>query len=237
MRRARLALALATLTSLYSGSNARADLTLNLSNAMNADIAFQGNGSGATASFINNNSNEGFKITTSSGTGDSVGLFGTLAGTFSYTTASIVTIGTSMQSAPIVSSGGILTIADGHTHSLTASVTMDTIETVGVAGSMNVNAAINLTDVSYGGSNHDLTQLMTEADAPGGAELTISFQFVPAENLTQLAGSGADNDTSYSGTITALSAVPEPSSMAIAALGAVGLVAYGARRRIGLRGR
>lgn len=209
-------------------------MTLSFSNATNANIQFLGSGTGATINFNSNSSGQGFQITGSTSESESsVGLFGTLGGSFSYTTAQIVTTG-SMQTAPVTSSGGTLTINDGNGQTLSGAIEMVSVTTIGAAGVLNLDAAINLTDVTYSGTNQDLTQLRNEADDSAGGTVTISFQFVPAQTLTSLAAAGADNTSSYSGsieTVGSLEAVPEPSSLAVAGMGALGLIGYTLRRQ------
>jgi hypothetical protein len=219
--------AMAVLVGLCFGTDARADLVLDLSSDVGASVEFKGTGSGATFVFNNNLSGNGFDITSSSGVGDSVGLQGTISGLFSYTTASITTLGP-VQMAPISTSGGLLAIADGSGHSLTGTITGVDLDTLGTAGAVNVSGAINLTNVLYTGTNADLTELKNEADSGGGV-VALTFQFVPSESLTQLAANLADHSTSYSGTV--MTAVPEPSSLVLGCMGTLGLVGYGLRRR------
>ncbi len=224
-------LLVATFIALGCGSSGKADsITLDFSNAKGADVSFAGNstGTGATFVFNNNGSGEGFQITGSSGVGNSVGLFGTLGGSYSYTTASIVTMGI-LQTAPVTTSGGSITITDNSDVSLTATVAGIDVTTIGAGGVVNVGGVINLTGVSYSGTNADLQELRN--DAAGGGIVSISFQFVslPIPNLTSLAAMNAEHSTSYSGTIVA-SAVPEPSSFALACIAAVTLIGCGLRR-------
>ena len=229
MRLATLTLTLAVMLGPCLGRSARADLTLDVASAAGANIDFTGSGSGATFVFNNNHLGQGFQVTESSngaGSGTAVGLFGTLGGTYSYT--SITTIG-SVQTASVTTTDGSLTITDASHVSLTGNVAGLTVETFGTLGTVDVSGTINLTNVSYSGTNADLTQLKNEA-AAGGGVLTISFQFLPTKSLTQLAGHGAENTTSYSASIATTAAVPEPSSLAIGALGALGLICYGLGR-------
>jgi len=236
------------------GPGARADLTLDIANEVGASIQFTGSGSGPTAAatFVftnsNNGSGPGFDVTGSTGVGDSVGLTGTLGGSYSYTLAGITSTPVpgsppeTYQYAPVTTTNGSLTITDFNSISLTGTVTGVDISTLGTGGSVNVNGVINLTGVTYAGTNADLLQLKNEADSNGGT-VTISFQFGSTTSLTQLTGAtnGAGdenvNSTSYSGSIattsgvTTSSLVPEPSSLAVAGIGALGMIGYGLRRR------
>jgi hypothetical protein len=218
--------AMVALVGFCVGTDARAGMVLDLSSDVGASVEFKGTGAGATFKFNNNQSGDGLDITSSSGVGDAVGLQGSIAGSFSYTTASITTLGP-LQMAPVATSGGLLTLTDGSGHALTGTITGVDLATVGTGGTVNVEGSINLTNVIYAGANADLTELKHDANLGGGA-FALTFQFVPAESLSQLAASGSDHSTSYSGTI--MTAVPEPSSLVLGCVGAVGLVGYGLRR-------
>ncbi len=220
--------ALAVLFGVFAGASARADLALTFSDIPQELMEFQGTGSGANFSFNANGSGQGFSITSSTGVGDSVGLYGSIGGTFSYTTPS-------SGSTASATGSGTLTIIDGNGVKLTGTVVMEDVSTFGTFGGTNINGQVNLTGVSYSGSNQDLTQLKNEADTGGGAVLTISFQFTTPESLKQLANTKSIS-TSYSGSIATtaggdVSGVPEPSGLAIAGIGALGLIGYSLRRK------
>jgi len=217
--------AFASVVGICSGSGARAGLTLDISSASNADLAIQGSGSGATLAFQNNQAGQGFDITKSSGVGDAVGLFGTITGTFSYTAASITSSGAVQTAAVTPSSGATLTITDADHVSLTAAISGVDIATLGTAGAFNVDGALDLTNVSYSGTNTDLLDLKNDITANGGI-VALTFQFVPGESLTQLAAAGSDT-TSYSGTIAS---VPEPGTLLLGCI-ALGTIAVGATWR------
>jgi hypothetical protein len=235
MRARSLTLILAIVFGLGLGSSGQASIDLDISSAIGATVEFKGTGTGATFVFNNNRSGQGFEVTMSSsggGPNSAVGLFGTLGGTYSYTKASIVSFGKA-QEAPVISTGGKLTITDASMHSLTGTISGVDVTTLGTGGSVDLNGIINLTNVSYSGTNHDLKQLKAEAAVNGGV-VAISFQFIPGKSLTQLAANKADNKTSYSGSIATVfngASVPEPSSLVIAGLGALGFIAYGWRKR------
>lgn len=240
MRTGTLALTLAASAGLCFCAGVRADITLNIASAAGSDIAFTGYGSGASFAFNNNGSGQGFEVTgSSSGSGPStaVGLYGTIGGTYSYTTTGISPDGGGGQYTTVTSSGGTLTITDANGVTLTGSVSAVDLDTNGTDGSLDVSGSINLTNLSYSGSNQDLVQLLSDASANGGTVL-IGFSFNQPTSLTQLAAAGASNTTSYNGMISAsssgvsaLGVAPEPSSVAIAGLGSLGLIAYALRRR------
>jgi hypothetical protein len=230
-----LAWAIAALIGLNFGTEARADLVLNMSSVVGADVDFDGTGTTGSFSFNNNGSGQGFQITSSSGTGDAAGLYGTIGGTFSYATSSIVSeLGGVLQTASLTTSDGSLTITDGNHQTLTATIAGLNVTTLGTSGVVNVSGAINLSDVVYSGTNTDLLALKTDANANGGV-FTLTFQFVPGLSLTQLAASGAVNETSYSATIQAssfgITSVPEPSSLALGCIGTLALAGFGICRR------
>ncbi len=202
-------------------------IALDISSAVGAGIDFTGTPSGATFVFGDNGLGESFRITGSSGAGDSIGLFGTISGSFSYTTASIVAVGP-VQTAPVASSGGLLTITDSSSISLTGQIVGVDATTLGTAGGANVGGVINLTDVMYSGTNSDLRELSNDASGSGGI-VVISFQFASPTSLSALATNGADHATSYSGSVVAHS-IPEPSSAALAMIAAITLLGCELRR-------
>jgi hypothetical protein len=221
------AFASAAVIGLCIGPVARAGLVLDISSEVGANVDFKGTGTGASFVFNNSQSGYGFTITDSSGVGDSLGLHGTIGGTSTYTKASIVTFGL-QQTASATTSGGTLTITDSSLVSLTGKLVGVNVATMGTGGAVDVNGAVNLTNVSYSGTNADLLELTREAAASGGI-VAISFQFVPGERLTDLAASGSDLKTSYSGTITTAVA-PEPASLTLVCI-ALGTIVLGMRRR------
>jgi hypothetical protein len=223
--------ALASVVGLFSGTGAQAGLILDISSVANADIAIQGTGSGATFAFQNNGAGQGFDITRSSGLGDSVGLFGTISGTFSYSATSITSIGPGQTTPVSTSSGATPTITDAKDVSLTAAISGVDISTLGTAGVINVDGAINLTNVHYSGTNADLLELKNDVAASGGI-VALTFQFVPGETLTEMAAGGSDPN-SYSGTI-ATASIPEPGSLVLGCI-ALGTIAGGVTWRKCLR--
>jgi hypothetical protein len=224
-RMRRLSWVLATLLGVGLVPDARADLSLALSADVGASVEFQGSGTSSTFVF-NNSSGSGFHITTSSGIGDSVGLHGTIDGSFTYQKSSISSVFVPyiglVQSAPVTTVGGLLTITDASHLALTGMVTGVDIETIGTGGTVNVSGDINLKHVIYTGTNADLLQLRNEANEGAGI-LAITFQFIPSKSLTDLLN--GDRTTSYSGSILTQSA-PEPSSLVLGCTGALALIGY-----------
>jgi hypothetical protein len=137
---------------------------------------------------------------------------------------SVVTTG-QQQTAPLISNGGTLTITDAASQMLTGSIAGIDLTTLGTGGVVNLDAIVNLKSVSYSGTNADLIQLRDEAKI--GGVVALSYQFIPGQSLASLAAAYADNKTSFSGTI---SAIPEPSSLILAAIGALAVLGCGAQR-------
>lgn len=229
-----LSLGVAAVLGLALSPGARADISLNLANTSNSNVVFTptGTSSNPSANFSFVPATPGgysFSITNSSGVGDSVNDLGTLSGTYSY---SGVTTSGNTQTAN-VSGTGVLDINDGSGHDFTGNVQGITIQTQGTGGTVNASGTINLSSVSYLGAQKDLLTLLGNSQYNGGI-VTLTFSFVPAKTLTQL-GTTAGAPTggyksSFQGTVFAAS-TPEPSSMVLAGLGAVGLIGYGIRRR------
>jgi hypothetical protein len=220
--------ALAALIGICCGPVARAGLVLDISSDVGTSVEFNGSGNEATFGFNNNGSGHGFDVTSSSGVGDSVGLHGTIGGSFSYSKASISTVGP-LQVAPVSTSGGLLTITDSSLHSLTGTIVGVDLGTLGTGGAVNVFGAINLSNVVYTGTNADLKELRDEVNSSGGV-VAISFQFVPAQSLIQLTTNHSDRKTSYSGSIQTMS-VPEPTSLVLGCTGALGVFGFRLKRR------
>jgi len=220
---------------LLFASSARADITLTFGAYNNGEINFAGDGNGTAGSGTGANitftptTGPNFNITGSSngtGPGSADGLLGSVTTTsgFSYT-------GTGSTAA--LSGTGTLTISDG-TNTLTGNLTGQEIAISISAGQINPYEVVNLTGVTYSGTNADLQALATAGG--GNGVVAITFNFANLINITL--GTLADQPlttTSFAGTISAsgvnITSVPEPSSFAIAGLGALGMIGYGLRRR------
>jgi hypothetical protein len=195
-------------------------IMLNFANIPGTSITF----SGGAFSFSSANGYQ-FDITSvSGGVGDAVGLNGYIStgplmvSGGPFTIGPITTMGQE-QTASVMGTG-TLHITDSHSVDLTGAIQWENIATFGVAGILDLTGTINLTGITYSGANHDLGQLA----AAGGAADVVTFQFLPAETLTQLATTGGSS--SYSGV---LAPVPEPGTLPILGIGLAGLV--GALRR------
>ena len=200
-------------------------LTLNFS--VNTGAALQFNGASDTFQFNNAGSGYQWHITTESGGSSAVNLNGAFTGgPFHYGAITSTGSGlTLVQNATVTSPLATMIINDG-TGNLSASVNLRDVETFGSAGAgggMNANLVVNLSGVTYSGSNPDLLFLK----AAQSATLDLSFQFSPGQTLTQLSTGTGPYVTSFSGSLIV---VPEPSTLALAALGGLGLVLLNQRR-------
>jgi hypothetical protein len=220
MKRKAFALAMALGLFVCFSSSARADITLDLVNTVNGNIEFiggSGTTSGSTGTFHFNTGVGGhdFQITGDhGGNGSALSLLGDITGV--YDIGQITTMG-NFQTANVTGEGNNnFMISDGST-TFSAHVNWIDIFTMGTTGGINSGGTINLSSIVYTGSNADLKTLAADASANGGTA-TISFQFIPAESLTNLTASGADHTTSYSGNVTA-TAVPAPAGAVLALTG------------------
>lgn len=199
-------LTIAVLLTLAVTFQSRAAITLNFQGLDGTVISF------ATNSTFGFTSTNGYQFSISSvlgGVGDSVGLDGYVNPGGPFTIGSI-TIAGGLQSAPVTGTS-TLHITDNQTNDLTGTITWISIATISVAGVLDLNGQVNLTGITYPvGTNSDLSALA----AAGSGEDVVTFQFVPAKTLTQLATTGGQ--TSYSGSITS---VPEPGTLVLVAMG------------------
>jgi hypothetical protein len=178
------------------------------------------NFSGGGFTFTSNGSGDQFWITESSGVGDSVGLDGYVSPGGPFTIGGITPFGSGEQ-APLTGTE-TLHITDASSVDLTGSISWVNITTLGVGGVFNLMGTINLTGISYSGSNSDLGALAFA----GSAADVATLQFLPAETLTELKAA-SDLSTSYSGTIAA---VPEPGTIGLGLIGAGAMIVRRSRR-------
>jgi hypothetical protein len=199
-----------------------AQLTLDFDGLPNALVNFSGGG------FTFENATNGYQFVidgVQGGVGDSVGLDGYVSPGGPFTIGAI-TIAGPIQSAPVTGTG-TLHITDASSTDLTGTIQWLDITTLGVGGILDLQGTVNLTGIAYSGSNNDLGALASA----GSASDVVTFQFVPAETLTQLKNTGGA--TSYSGSITAIpgNEVPEPGTVTLVGMGLVSLLAFCHRRK------
>src|SRR5258708_7824296 len=205
VRSATLRFCAATIVLLLSLSFQAKAITLNFQSLNGTVISFTSN---STFGFTSTN---GYQFSISSvagGIGDSVGLDGYLAPGGPFTIGAITT-NAGLQSAPVTGTS-TLHITDNATLDLTGTIDWISIGTINTLGIINLNGQVNLTAITYTGANSDLTALA----AAGSATDVVTFQFVPAKDLTQLSTTGGE--TSYSGSITT---VPEPGAWVLVVMG------------------
>ena len=208
----------ATIVLLLSLSFQAKAITLNFQSLDGTVISFTSN---STFGFTSTN---GYQFSISSvagGIGDSVGLDGFLAPGGPFTIGPITT-NAGLQSAPVTGTS-TLHITDNAALDLTGTIDWISIGTINTLGIINLNGQVNLTAITYTGTNSDLTALA----AAGSATDVVTFQFVPAKDLTQLSTTGGQ--TSYSGSITA---VPEPGTWVLVAMGTGLGVFFRGRRQV-----
>lgn len=210
----KLAIVAAGLLGVAASQNAAA-ITLDFASITGANVSFQ------NGNFVFNNNGAGYSlgITGSTGVGNSVGDFGSISGV--YNIGNITTLG-ALQTAPVTGSGTML-INDGSLN-MTGTVVWDTIATYGVGTTINVLGTLNLTGITYTGTQSDLLAL---AAAGSGFE-AITLQFASPQTLTALKAANSAVRTSFSGNIT--SAVPDGGLTAM--LLGMGMLGLGFVRRM-----
>ena len=169
-----------------------------------------------------------WSVTSESGsaaTGSADGHLGSiLNGPFNY--GPIISSG-AYQSATVLGPLGQLEIADGAGY-LSGTVNFIDISTYGRAGGfVNDLLDINLTGVTYSGSNPDLQFLY--ANQPGVLDLSFNFSGL-GETLSQIKANNVTVSSSYSGSISVV-AIPEPTTLAMSGLGALGALGLVLRPR------
>jgi len=211
------ALSLALLVGVMAGVCPAQTMSFDFSNLANQAIQFHGTPD--TFEF-SSAANRSFQITNSS-LPSLVGFKGAISGVF---TIGPVTSMVGYEQATVTGPGVFqLFESDASTTPLTADLTWGSVLRVGPAGILNPDEVFNLSNFQYAGADTSLQSL--QASLNGTSVLT--FQFTPSKTLTQLTTNGAENQTSYSGSVTTL--IPEPSAYATI-LGLAVLVGAGARR-------
>jgi hypothetical protein len=186
------------------------------------DLGFDsGNGNlGATINFnggtfsFSSTSGMDFQITTSTGSGDSIGDKGSISGIYTIGAPTAYGIGGEIAN---VTGSGVLTIkGQGGTGTLTADITWDSIYQLGTGDNLNINGDVNLSSIQYtAGMSGTEADLIALASGPGQlGEATLDFTLNSATPLSTLATETA-SIAPYSGN---LSTVPEPTTMVAGAM-------------------
>lgn len=163
-----------------------------VSNPLNGShIHFQGGGGPNAHTFTFLPTTNNFDVTT----GTCAGCLGEMTGTFTIQAITPIPGGATAS----VTGTGTFVIHDGFGNNLTGSLTWLDITQIGTSGTLNIGGALNLTGITYSGINPDLVALKHA----GSASNTLDFTFNPAVSLLQLRN-GAQHNTSFSGTVTAL---------------------------------
>jgi hypothetical protein len=190
---------------LVSGNHANA-VSFNYANRAGASISFPGNG---TFSFTPGLGN--FEVTS----GSANTFLGEFTGTFAI--GAITTVGP-LSSAPVTGTGTMV-IHDPADGNLTAALTWVDIQQIAAGGSLNVVGDVNLTGITYTGSNPDLLALATA----GSGGNVLSFQFATVISLADLKSGAGGNATSFSGTINSTSVPDGGLTVGLLGLALVGL--------------
>lgn len=146
--------------------------------------------------------------------GSAEGLFGVVNNSpFYYGSITTIISGSDIdETAQVCGPQGGMVINDEAGFFLTGNVNWVQVATHDYAGGLNAKLTINVTDLTYAGTNADLMVLV----AGGSGAMDLTFQFAPGKMLTDLTTGSGPYVTSYSGSI---SAVPEPTTLASFLLG------------------
>jgi hypothetical protein len=163
----------------------------------------------------------GFQIKSESGGAALINLDGDITGT--YNIGTVTTFGPT-EMAPVTGSGQLIIYDGGGTtgSQFTATLTWLAMSQTGTGVNANVNGTVNLSAMSYSGSNADLLSLKNTGSGLGIATLALTFN--STTTLDQLK-TGVFHDN-YTGTISPL---PEPGFYGVLCLGLISIVA-GAKR-------
>jgi hypothetical protein len=161
-----------------------------------------------------------FTITSSTLGTAANGLAGGMNGT--YTMGAITSPSAGIFEAPVTGSGNF-TINDGAGHTLTGTLVWEDIIQSGTGSTVNYLGSVNLTAMTYTGSNPELLTLAGQVSVID----TLNFTETAQPTLATLEAGGTSLATSFSGSINGVTSTPD-GGLTIALLGgaftAMGLV-------------
>ena len=201
--------------------------TFSFDSTVGSSITFAGTGTGATFNFPDAPSTPGtdLVIDASSGFGGSLaGFLGDITGTFSFNNSDIT--GFPGLEAVAVSGTGQFVIHDGSGNDFTATLVWDNLGEIGSVSGLNFTSDVNLSNLSYAGTNADLLALA--ASSNGSVNVAFSFPG-PGMSLDTLGSESCAEGcaTSFQGTLSALAdppaATPEPASTSLMLVGGLGI--------------
>jgi hypothetical protein len=189
-----------------SAATSQAAISLDFGNANAEGIQF--NGSASSFQFDPLSGSIGtpqFQITSEQGGSAAVGLAGWVNnGPWSI---GAITVNGTLQTANVTGTGS-LAISDGSGKLLTGNVNWVTIQTSQNAGAVNAGLVVNVGNLAYTGTNPDLLSFVHQMVA-----MDVTFQFSPGMTLTQLTTGAGPYTSSFSGSMSGVSGVPEPTTM------------------------
>jgi hypothetical protein len=209
------------------------DIEIDFSNVKSAGIAFTG--SGAFDFFPTGTNLFNFQVTNTDGLpGTSLGFFGELTNPAggSFQMGAVSSCGVNCQTASVSGAGGLTiyggvngsdTAPDTSVPDFTAQIQWVEINQLGSGVTLNDKLVLDISNISYSGTNADLLDLKNSVDQYG----TVSFTLKQGVNLQTLynASSGPISE-SFSGQINAM---PEPGFYGVLCVGLISLVAVGRR--------
>jgi VPDSG-CTERM motif len=198
---------------LLAGIEQSQAVSFNFASINSASIYFNGLGD---FEFLPNGLGMSFEVTN----GSAAGLDGHITGTYAI---GAVTTAFGVSTAPVSGSGTFFIVDGGDT--LTADITFANVIQAGVGSTINFTGAVNMSNITYGGSNADLLELYND----GAGINTVTFQFTNVRTLSTLKTS--ENATSFSGSIESVGVPDGGSSAAMLGLAFVGIGALARRRR------
>src|SRR5580700_7908652 len=194
-----------------SAATSQAAISLDFGNANTEGIQF--NGSASSFQFdplVGSVGTPQFQITSEQGGTAAQGLYGWINnGPWSI---GAVTVNGALQTASVTGSGS-LAISDGSGHLMTGNVDWVTIQNATYAGGINAGLVVNINDLAYTVTNPDLLSLVHQM-----VSMDVTFQFSPGMTLTQLTSGSGPYTSSFSGSMSGVSSVPEPTTIIAGAL-------------------